>query len=141
MLTFSLVLCGAAHAGDAAQFTLLPMGGKVPFEATCFNDVATAQILTWKQFTEIEFDRRLEFELTKTREMYDLRIGQLEITLEETQIRFGSQLDQKDAELTELRSIIKKDRKKNIPAIIAGSVAAGVFIGFGSAYAINQALN
>ena len=137
-LLFSLSL--PAMAQDVPQFTLVPRGGIVPFEATCFNDLATAEILTWKQFTQIEFQKRLEFEQAKWKEACQLDISNLQISLEESQIRFDEQLAAKEIELEELRAIIKKDRKKNIPAIIAGSVAAGIAIGLGSAYAINQAI-
>jgi len=135
---FLLSISLPAMAQNTPQFTLVPRGGVVPFEATCFNDLATAQILTWKQFTQIEFQKRLEFEQAKWKETCQLNINNLQISLEESQIRFDEQLLAKDVELEELRAIIKKDRKKNIPAIIAGSVAAGIAIGIGSAYAINQ---
>ena len=143
MLSRALLLLGLslpAMAQDVPQFTLVPRGGIVPFEATCFNDLATAEILTWKQFTQIEFQKRLEFEKAKWKETCQLDISNLQISLEENQIRFDEQLAAKDIELEELRAIIKKDRKKNIPAIIVGSVAAGIAIGLGSAYAINQAI-
>ena len=138
LLLLSLSL--PAMAQDVPQFTLVPRGGIVPFEATCFNDLATAEILTWKQFTQIEFQKRLEFEQAKWKEACQLDISNLQISLEESQIRFDEQLAAKEIELEELRAIIKKDRKKNIPAIIAGSVAAGIAIGLGSAYAINQVI-
>ena len=125
-------------AEDTAQFTLVPRGGIVPFEATCFNNVATAQILTWKQFTEIEFEKRLEFEQAKWNETCHLSVTNLQISLDESQTRFNEELAAKSTELEDLRQIIAKDRKKNIPAIMAGSIAAGIVIGFGSAYAINQ---
>ena len=127
-----------AMAEDTAQFTLVPRGGIVPFEATCFNDVATAEILTWKQFTQIEFQKRLEFEQAKWNETCHLSVTNLQISLDESQTRFNEELAAKSTELEDLRQIIAKDRKKNIPAIIAGSIAAGIVIGFGSAYAINQ---
>jgi len=137
-ILFLLSLSFPAMAGDAAQFTLVPRGGVVPFEATCFNDVATAEILTWKQFTQIEFQKRLEFEQAKWNENCQLNINNLQISLDESQTRFNEELAAKNTELEDLRQIIAKDRKKNIPAIIAGSVAAGIVIGLGSAYAINQ---
>jgi hypothetical protein len=143
MLSRALLLLGLslpAMAQDTPQFTLVPRGGTVPFEATCFNDIATAEILTWKQFTQIEFQKRLEFEQAKWKETCQLNISNIQISLEESQIRFEEQLAAKNNELEELRAIIKKDRKKNIPAIIVGSVAAGIAIGIGSAYAIDQAI-
>jgi len=130
-----------AIAADTAQFTLVPLGGTVPFEATCFNDIATAEILTWKQFTQIEFEKRLEFEHSKWRGTCQLDIANLQISLDESQIRFSEELAAKNTELEDLRQIIVKDRKKNIPAIIAGSLAAGIVIGLGSAYAINQVVD
>ena len=139
ILTVGLVLCNPAHAGTG-KFTLVPRGGIVPFEATCFNDLATAEILTWKQFTQIEFQKHLEFEQAKWKETCQLSIDNLQISLEESQIRFNEQLTAKDFELEELRAIIKKDRKKNIPAIIVGSITAGIAIGIGSAYAIDQVI-
>jgi len=131
-------LSAPAMAEDVAQFTLVPRGGIAPFEATCFNDVATAEILTWKQFTQIEFQKKLEFEQAKWNETCHLNVTNLQISLEESQTRFDKELAAKNTELEDLRQIIAKDRKKNIPAIIAGSIAAGIVIGFGSAYAINQ---
>jgi hypothetical protein len=38
----------------------------------------------------------------------------------------------RDEEIESLRTIIKKDRKVNLPLVIAGSVAAGIAIGFGA---------
>ena len=128
-------------AGDVPQFTLIPRGGVVPFEATCFNDVATAEILTWKQFTQVEFQKRLEFEQAKWNEICQLNVANLQISLDESQMRFNGELAAKNIELEDLREIIAKDRKKNVPAIIAGSVAAGIVIGLGSAYAINQVVD
>lgn len=133
-----MCLSAPAIAGDTAQFTLVPQGGFVPFEATCFNDVATAEILTWKQFTQIEFEKRIAFEHAKWKETCQLDITNLKISLEESQIRFSEESAAKNIELEDLRQIIAKDRKKNIPAIIAGSIGAGIIIGLGSAYAINQ---
>jgi hypothetical protein len=135
-----MILSLPAMAQDTPQFTLVPRGGIVPFEATCFNDLATAEILAWKQFTQIEFQKRLEFEQAKWKEGCQLSISNLQISLDESQTRFSEELAAKNVELEELRNIIKKDRKKNIPAIIVGSVAAGVVLGLGSAYAIDQAI-
>ena len=91
----------------------------------------------WLQ-QKFEFEKRLEFEHAKWKENCQLDISNLQISLDESQIRFSEELAAKNTELEDLRQIIAKDRKKNIPAIIAGSVGAGIIIGLGSAYAINQ---
>jgi len=40
-----------------------------------------------------------------------------------------------------LRGIIKKDRKVNLPLIIAASAAAGIAVGVAGVFAISQAVD
>ena len=138
LLTFSLVLCSSAYAEDVGKFTLLPKGGTVPFEATCFDDVATARMLTWREFQEQEFQNRLQLRLGLQREELTLEINTLKIHLEESTIRYDESLRLRDEEIESLRKIIKKDRKVNLPLVIAGSVAVGVATGLGIAYALRD---
>ena len=60
---------------------------------------------------------------------------------EESTLRFEEMVRLRDEEISDLRGIIKKDRKVNIPLVIAGSITAGIAIGIGGAYAIDKALN
>jgi hypothetical protein len=133
ILTIGLVLCAPAHAGDG-KFTLLPKGGKAPFEATCFDDKATAKLLTWKEFLAQEQQALCNFEKEKLALDYDLVLENIEITLDETQARCQIELDTRDKELEELRDIIKKNKKLNVPALVLTSVAIGFGIGLGSHY-------
>ena len=139
ILTFSLVLCSSAYAEDTGKFTLVPKGGIVPFESTCFDNVATARLLTWREFQEQEFQNRLQLRLGLQKEGLTLEIDTLKISLEEATIRFEESLQLRDEETESLRTIIKKDRKTNLPLIIAGSVVAGMALGVGAAYAIDKA--
>jgi hypothetical protein len=132
LLTIALILCAPAYAEDVGRFTLVPKGGVVPFESTCFDDIATARLLTWREFQEQEFQNRLQLELGLQREELTLEVNTLKITLEETTVRFEDSLRLRDEEIESLRTIIKKDRKVNLPLVIAGSVAAGIAIGFGA---------
>ena len=132
LLTVALILCAPAYAEDVGRFTLVPKGGVVPFESTCFDDIATARLLTWREFQEQEFQNRLQLELGLQREELTLEVNTLKITLEETTVRFEDSLRLRDEEIESLRTIIKKDRKVNLPLVIAGSVAAGIAIGFGA---------
>ena len=136
-LTLGLVLCSPAY-GEEGRFTFVPKDGVVPFESTCFDNKATAKLLTWKEFQEKEFQNRLEFQLGIQREELTLEISTLKISLEETTIRYNDTLRLRDEEIESLRNIIKKDRKVNLPLIIAGSVAAGVAIGVGTVYTIDK---
>ena len=139
MLSLALVLWSSPAYGSDGKFTLVPQGGRVAFQATCFDDVATAKLLTWKEFQKIEFDNRLKFELELQKEKFSLEIETNKIKFEEAEIRYKEKINLRDEEILELRNLIKKDRKVNLPLIIAGSVAAGIAVGVGTAYAIDRA--
>ena len=138
ILTLTLILSHVAHAEEPGNFTFVPKGGVVPFESTCFDNVATARLLTWKEFQEQEFQNRLQFRLGIQKEELTLRIDTLKIRLEESTIRYEESLRLRDKEIKSLRDIVKKDRKVNLPFAIAGSVAGGIAVGIAAAYAINQ---
>ena len=125
--------------GGEGKFTFVPKNGLVPFESTCFDNEATAKLLTWKEFQEKEFQNRLSLQLGIQREEFTLEIDTLRISLEETTIRYDDTLRLRDEEIESLRTIIKKERKVNLPLVIAGSIVAGVALGVGTAYAINKA--
>jgi len=139
LLNLVLVLWSPPAYGNDGKFTLVPRGGRVSFQATCFDDVATAKLLAWKEFQKIEFDNRLKFELDLQREKLSLELKTTQIKFDEATIRYEEKIRLRDEEITDLRDLIKKDRKVNLPLVIAGSVAAGIAIGVGSAYAIDRA--
>jgi len=139
LLSLALVLWSSPAYGSDGKFTLVPRGGRVSFQATCFDDVATAKLLAWKEFQKIEFDNRLKFELDLQREKLSLEIKTVQIKFDESTIRYEEKIRLRDEEIKDLRDLIKKDRKVNLPLIIAGSIAAGIAVGVGSAYAIDRA--
>ena len=134
----TLLWSGPAHGGEG-KFTFVPKNGVVPFESTCFDNEATAKLLTWKEFQEKEFQNRLDLQLGIQREELTLEINTFKISLEEATIRYNDTLRLRDEEIESLRTIIKKDRKVNLPLFVAGSIVAGVAIGVGTAYAIDKA--
>ena len=101
----------------------------MPFEATCFDDIATAKLLTWKEFIAEELEHKCSFEKQKLTLEHDLEIENLRITLDETLIRYQVEVDTRDKELEDLRKIIKKNRKVNMPAVMAVSVVGGIALG------------
>ena len=139
LLNLVLVLWSPPAYGNDGKFTLVPRGGRVSFQATCFDDVATAKLLAWKEFQKIEFDNRLKFELDLQREKLSLELKTTQIKFDEATIRYEEKIRLRDEEIKDLRDLIKKDRKVNLPLIIAGSVVAGIAVGVGSAYAIDRA--
>lgn len=118
--------------GDTGKFTLVPQGGVVPFEATCFDTEATAKLLTWKEFLAQEMKTKCEYEKQALLLDSDLVIKNMQITLEETQVRYQVEISTRDEEIEKLRDIIKKNKKLNIPVVVATSVAIGFGVGFGT---------
>ena len=139
LLILSFLFCSLAHGQDG-KFTLVPESGRVPFEATCFDDVATARLMTWKEFLEKELSQKYIFQNEKMILQKDLEIQSLQITLDETLVRYKIETETRDRELEELRSIIKKNKKVNMPVVVAVSVLGGVVLGFAGAYAIDRAV-
>ena len=62
----------------------------------------------------------------------ELVIDNIQITLDETRARCQIEMDTRDKELKELRDIIKKNKKLNVPVVVATSLAVGFGIGFGT---------
>ena len=96
--------------------------------------------MTWKEFLEKELSQKYIFENEKMILQKDLEIRSLEITLDETLVRYKIETETRDKELEELRTIIKKNKKVNIPVVIAVSFLGGAVATLGSIYAIDQAM-
>ena len=126
-----LVYAPYAHASEG-RFTLVPQGGVAPFEATCFDTEATAKLLTWKEFLKQEEQKLCKFEKRVLVLDSELVIENMQITLDETRARTQIEIETRDKELEELRNIIKKNKKLNIPVVVAASAAIGFGIGFGT---------
>ena len=105
------------------------------------NMLRRARLLTWKEFIEQEQRALCEFEKERLTLDTNLIIENLEITLDETNERYQIEINTRDKELEELRGIIKKNRKINMPAVIISSVVGGIAVGIGGTYAIDQLLD
>ena len=138
-ILFLVCLIWPANAfASEGKFTLVPQGGVVPFEATCFDTQATAKLLTWKEYLEQELNQKCLYEKRSMSLDYKLVIENIEITLDETRARTQIEIDTRDKELEELRNIIKKNKKLNIPVVIASAAAIGFGVGFGTYHIANK---
>ena len=126
------LVCATTAQASEGKFTLVPQGGTVPFEATCFDAEATAKLLTWKEFLKQEEQKLCEFQKRTLVLDSELIIENMQITLDETRARTQIEIDTRDKELEELRNIIKKNKKLNIPVVIASAAALGFGVGFGT---------
>ena len=124
--------CPSAAWGGEGKFSLVPRNGVVKFNATCFDDEATAKILTFSEFIAVELNAACIFEKDKMLLEHQLELDNLLIEKAGIEERYLVEISTRDKELEELREIIKKNKKLNIPVVIATSVAVGFGVGFGT---------
>lgn len=131
LLLLTLIYPSAAWGGEG-KFSLVPRNGVVKFDATCFDDEATAKILTFSEFIAVELNAACIFEKDKMLLEHQLELDNLLIEKVGLEERYLVETTTRDNELEELRKIIKKNKKLNIPVVIATSVAVGFGVGFGT---------
>ena len=131
LFLFALLYPSVAHAADG-KFSLVPKNGVVTFAATCFDDEAMAKILTFSEFIAVELNGACSFEKDKMLLDHRLEVENLQIEKQGLEERYLIEIDTRDEEIETLRDIIKKNKKLNIPVVIATSVAIGFGVGFGT---------
>lgn len=134
---FFLFFAGQAHASDG-KFTFVQEEQPAPFTGTLFDPEATARLLANHKFLKEEYELKLGFELDKQRAQYDLRIDQLEITIDTERERFETTLNLKNTEIEQLNKIIAKKPGKN--ALLWG-IIGGFVVGVGTTVGITYAVN
>lgn len=133
LFLFALLYPSVAHAADG-KFSLVPKNGVVKFDATCFDDEAMAKILTFSEFIAVELNAACSFEKDKMLLDHRLEVENLQIEKEGLKERYAIEINTRDEEIETLRDIIKKNKKLNIPVVIATSVAIGFGVGFGTCH-------
>ncbi len=131
LFLFALLCPSVAHTADG-KFSLVPKNGVVKFDATCFDDEAMAKILTFSEFIAVELNGACSFEKDKMLLDHRLEVENLQIEKQGLEERYLIEIDTRDEEIETLRDIIKKNKKLNIPVVIATSVAIGFGVGFGT---------
>lgn len=133
-----LLLSPSSAKGQDGKFSVLEKGQPVKFNATCFDEVAISKVLTWKEFLGKEFEAQKQFEIDKLKEEHKLQINNLVIEKDILQQKYDFDILGRDNEIKDLRKIVLKNKQINIPVTIAASLAGGVAIGIGLAYAIDN---
>lgn len=138
LLALSTILCGTAHA-EEPQFTFLAEGETAPFQGTLFNPQATAELITYPEYLQNEFDLELEYRL-------DLQATEYNLQLSNSQIRYDSLKLEYDAtvlSLTQQNESLEEalaQRKKNRNGLMfAAGTATGVVVTTAIVYAILSA--
>ena len=136
-IIFFLCLSNHSYASDG-KFTFVQENQPSPFTGTLFDPEATARLLANHKFLKEEYDLKLGFELDKQKAQYDLKIDQLEITIDTERERFETTLDLKNIEIEQLNKIIAKKPGKN--ALLWG-IIGGFVLGVGTTVGITYAVN
>lgn len=139
LLTLGLMIPTTAQAGEG-RFSIVEEGQPVKFHSTCFDDVALSKIMTWKEFIGQEFEAEKQLEIGKLQEAHKLELEQVKIEAETLQKKYDFDILQKDNELKDLRKLLQKNTKVNIPAAVGASLVGGFAIGFGVAYVIDHGI-
>ena len=126
-----------SYASDG-KFTFIQEDQPAPFTGTLFDPEATARLLANNKFLKEEYDLKLGFELDKQAAQYELKIDQLNITIDTERERFETTLSLKNTEIEQLNKIIAKKPGKN--ALIWG-VIGGFVVGVGATVGLTYAVN
>ena len=132
-----LLFSSQSYASDG-KFTFIQELEPAPFTGTLFDPEATARLLANNKFLKEEYDLKLGFELDKQRAQYELKIDQLNITIDTERERHETTLNLKNTEIEQLNKIIAKKPGKN--ALLWG-IIGGFVIGVGSTVGITYAVN
>jgi len=128
---------GSALANDG-KFTFVQEDEPSPFIGTLFDPEATARLMANNKFLKEEYDLKLGFELSKQEKEFNLKLDQLQITLDTERERFETIIVLKDTEIEQLNKIIAKKPGSN--AVIWG-VIGGFVAGAASTVAIVHSVN
>jgi len=124
---------------STGQFTFIQEGEPATFTGTIFDPEATARLLANSKFLKEEYDLKLGFELNKQKVQYELKIGQLDITINTERARYETTLNLKNTEIDQLNKIIaKKPGKSALMWGIIGGFVVGVGATVGLTYAVNK---
>ena len=136
-MVFFLLFSSQSYASDG-KFTFIQEGMPAPFTGTLFDPEATARLLANNKFLKEEYDLKLGFELDKQKAQYELKIDQLNITIDTERERYETTLNLKNTEIEQLNKIIAKKPGKN--ALLWG-IIGGFVVGVGTTVGITYAVN
>lgn len=138
-LLLALLIPTNSYAGEG-KFTFVPQGGVVPFQATCFDDFATATIITERESKEREFKIEIDNVINVAKIECDQRVELQEVMAKAQEQRLTVAIESKDKQILELTQRLSKLEKRNIPLFVVAGVVAGVIIGGGITFTIATAV-
>ena len=137
-----LLLSANAHGEEQkGKFVLVPKDGRVPFQATCFDDLATAILISEKENREQQYGLELERQTALLKTECDKRVELDKISADAERDKLLVQLSSKQEQIDVLNKKLSKIERTDIPALIIAGVLGGIIVGGGTAIGINMAVN
>jgi hypothetical protein len=142
-----LIICLALLSANAygeeqkGKFILVPKDGRVPFQATCFDDLATAILVSDKEAVEQRHILEIERQTALLRTECDKRVELQTISADAERDRLLVQLQSRQEQIDILNKKLSKIERIDIPGIITAGILGGIIVGGGTAIGINMAIN
>jgi hypothetical protein len=138
-LLLTLLIPTNSYAGEGT-FTLVPKGGIVPFQATCFDDFATATIIADNENKERQFKIEIENVVNVAKIECDQRLELQTVMAEAEKQRLLVSVESKQKQIDDLTHKLSRLEKRNIPLFVTAGIVAGFIIGGGITFSIATAV-
>ena len=115
ILTFGLVFPAPIFAQEAEEpkFTQLQQGETAPFGGTLFNPAATAELITAHQYSLMECDLKVEYQVSKAKAEMQLQLDSLQISYNSLEEKHQLLMDIKNSEINTYREMALKQPNEN----------------------------
>ena len=131
-LSLLLLFSFNAHAEDMGKFTILGQNEPAPFEGVLFDPIATADIITARDFMIEGCDLRLKYEVEKLEIGFQLERDNFNIRYDALQEEYKLSTDNKNMEIEQLRDSLLKHSPRNNLWWYAGGIVSGAAITYGA---------
>jgi|TARA_R100000008_G_scaffold38936_2_gene22268 uncharacterized protein YhaN len=127
-----------AEEVDDPKFTQLEQGEEAPFAGTLFNPAATAKLIADHQYSLLECDLRVQYEIDRARADMRLQLDSLQISYNALDERHKLLMDIKNNEIDTYREMALNQPNDNSHWWLLGGVVAGIGLSLGTFYAVTE---
>ena len=127
-----------AEEVDDPKFTQLEQGEEAPFAGTLFNPAATAKLIADHQYSLLECDLRVQYEIDRARTDMQLQLDSLQISYNALDERHKLLMDIKNNEIDTYREMALNQPNDNSHWWLLGGVVAGIGLSLGTFYAVTE---
>ena len=140
ILSFALIFSAPIFAQEAEEpkFTQLEQGEEAPFTGTLFNPAATAELITAHQYSLMECDLKIEYQVSKAKAEMQLQLDSLQISYDSLEEKHQLLMDIKNNEINTYRDMALKQPNDNSHWWLVGGVVIGVGLSLGTFYATTE---